>query len=540
VAFSIWDPFQGVAAGSGTPAGWSGPSFGSGTVELFSSGGAFSPHQWFDFTGQNLLTPTITPAASFTVWFAFNHQGYVNNGIVLLGNCQPAPPTMNDISAFGLVFEDDSTLSLYVGSIPSGGSVFSPNLMGNTGSVGATYPAGSGIWYFIQVNITLSLTMVSGVNRLTATGDVFVDGVRVLNGVSAISNTLIDADFLASSPLIHQFAWNQPNGSGPSGLGEVYVGPNVGSGVLAFPGNLWDFTVVGGSGYNPPTTTVTVSAGDATLTPVITGGVVTGILPTAPNQLGDSYGSAPTLTITDSSGDGSGASATAFLAPTPFRRAPQDPMEVGALPSNADIRSPQMVIEVATLAGSPPPPPVNPTTSGPTGGAGRFIFTPAFRMIPPPGKPRYKGCGRKPDCFAVPEREWVDQTYGTIVFNPQGAIPLPSPATGDTVIFSFLVPIGYDGMILGQYNIVTSTFTQGSGDIVWRIAAAGRYLKDRGDIVVSIGTNRRLYPVPGGLQLRSGNLVQFICNAQNTGGSLPPPGTAFVLAGLHGVFWPRK
>jgi hypothetical protein len=537
VAFYIWDPFQGVAVGSGTPSGWSGPSFGTGVVEAFSSGGAFTPHQWFSFSGNSLLSPTITPIASLTIWFAWNGTGYTNQGQFLLGNCQPASGA--DISAFGLAYEDDSTLSLYVGPLPSGGSVASPNLMGNTGTIaGASYPAG--VWYFLQVNIAISLTMVGGVNKLTATGDLFVDGVRVLNGVSAISNTYIDADFLSDIPLIHQLAWSQANGSGRSGFGEVYVADNVGSGVAGFPGNLWDFDITdGGTGYNPATTTVTVGAGDATLTPVITAGVVTGILPTAPNQLGDSYLIAPSITITDSSGDGSGATALANLAPTPFRRVPQAPMEVGQLPTNANLRVPQMVIEVATLAGSPPPPPVTPVTSMPAQGAGRFVFTPAFHIIPPPGKPSYKGCGRKPDCFAIPEREWVDQTYGTIVFNPQGAIPLPAPSSGDTVIFQFLVPIGYDGMILGQYNTLTAGFAQGSGDIVWRISAAGRYLKDRGNILVSIGTPQRLYPVPGGLQLRSGNLVQFIVSAPNAGGSLPAPGAANVLAGLHGVFWPR-
>lgn len=173
-------------------------------------------------------------------------------------------------------------------------------------------------------------------------------------------------------------------------------------------------------------------------------------------------------------------------------------------------------------------------------GGGGMVFRPIFCLVPPPGKPKYKGCAIKPKCYAIPEREWVDQTAGCIPFNPAGAIPLPSPADGDTVILSFRVPIGYDGMILGQYNALTANFTQGSGDIVWRISAAGRYLRDRGNILVTIGSPKRVYPVVGGLQLRSGNLVEFIVNAPNTGGSLPFPGAANVLAGLHGWFYPRK
>jgi hypothetical protein len=433
----------------------------------------------------------------------------------------------NDIPAFLVQFEDDQTISLYVGPVSGA------NLMGNTGSIGRSFPAG--VWFYLQINVALSLQTVSGVQRLKATADLFVDGVLLLSNVSAVSDTFVNTDFASSTPEIHQIAWFQGNGSGDAGLAEPYVGPSLGAGVGGFPGNLWEVTVTDpGAGYTAAT--ATVGAGNADLAATVAGGGVTAVIAAAPNYFGSGYGVAPGVTIT---GDGVGATATASLAPSPFRRVAQAVIEPATLPTTANIRIPQLLIEVATLAGpAPPPVPVVGAPSAASGG--RFIFQPVYCLVPPPGKPKYKGCGRKPDCFSVPEREWVDLPHGGRTFNPQGAILLPAPTAGDTVIFQFAVPIGYDGMILGQYNTLTAKFAQGSGDIVWRVSSSNRYLRDRGNILVSFGTTRKLDPIPGGLLIRSGALIQFIVNAGNAGGSLPAPGSAYVLAGLHGVFWPRK
>ncbi len=150
------------------------------------------------------------------------------------------------------------------------------------------------------------------------------------------------------------------------------------------------------------------------------------------------------------------------------------------------------------------------------------------------------GCGRKLDCFCVDERSWVEVPKGGVTFNPAGAIPLPDPAGGLTVILSFRVPFSYDGIILGQYHGLTQGFNEGAGDIVWRIRVDGRYLKDCGEMLVTLGNPKQLSPIYGGLMVKSGNLVEYLVDAPNGGGSLPVPGMANVLAGLHGWFWPRK
>jgi hypothetical protein len=138
--------------------------------------------------------------------------------------------------------------------------------------------------------------------------------------------------------------------------------------------------------------------------------------------------------------------------------------------------------------------------------------------------------------------------YGVVTFNELQAIPLPAPAAGEVVLFTFGVPIGYDGIITGQndgyINVGAGAFIEGSGDIVWRIAVnnatgAQRYLKDCGAILFSLGQLKNYQTIPGGIRLYSGNLVTLVATCPNTSGSLPPPGTGQIFAGLHGWFWPR-
>ena len=136
---------------------------------------------------------------------------------------------------------------------------------------------------------------------------------------------------------------------------------------------------------------------------------------------------------------------------------------------------------------------------------------------------------------------------GARTFNPKNGIPLPAPAAGDVTLFSFPVPVGYDGIILGQANGYINggfgQFVEGSGDLVWRIqvnaTGAVRYLKDCGEILVSLGQVNLLQTIQGGLRVYSGNQVSMVVAAPNTSGNLPAPGIGQVFGVLHGYFWPR-
>lgn len=132
---------------------------------------------------------------------------------------------------------------------------------------------------------------------------------------------------------------------------------------------------------------------------------------------------------------------------------------------------------------------------------------------------------------------------GAIHFNPPGVIPLPAAASGDVEVFTMKVPIGYDGVITGQFNVFTQGWAEGSGDLIWRVLVYDpiipRYLRDCGQILVTLGSVARYQTVHGGLLVRSGNTIAYIVNAPNTFGSLPPAGTGNIICGLHGYIWPR-
>lgn len=141
----------------------------------------------------------------------------------------------------------------------------------------------------------------------------------------------------------------------------------------------------------------------------------------------------------------------------------------------------------------------------------------------------------------------ITPPYGAITFNEFRTIPLPASAAGDVTLFTFAVPLGYDGIITGQsngyINAGAGAFIEGSGDLVWRIAVnentALRYLKDCGAIIFSLGQINNLQTAPGGLRIYSQNTVSMIVAAPNGSGSLPPPGIGQVFGSLHGWMWPR-
>lgn len=141
----------------------------------------------------------------------------------------------------------------------------------------------------------------------------------------------------------------------------------------------------------------------------------------------------------------------------------------------------------------------------------------------------------------------VTPPFGAVTFNEFRTIPLPAATDGDVALFTFKVPLGYDGIITGQSNGFINqgggAFIEGSGDLVWRIAvnenSALRYLKDQGAILFSLGQINNLQTALGGLRLYSQNTVSLIVAAPDVTGSLPPPGTGLVFASLHGWFYPR-
>ena len=120
---------------------------------------------------------------------------------------------------------------------------------------------------------------------------------------------------------------------------------------------------------------------------------------------------------------------------------------------------------------------------------------------------------------------------------------LPSPFDGtDTVIGSFRVPYGFDGVlnriICGFFN--GTGFVDGSGDIIWRVRINSVFARNLGDIRFQYGSLQNApFIIPGyGIKLVSGQTVTFLVDVP---ASSPIAGanSRLMLSGF-GWYWPRK
>lgn len=150
--------------------------------------------------------------------------------------------------------------------------------------------------------------------------------------------------------------------------------------------------------------------------------------------------------------------------------------------------------------------------------------------------------GRKP----YSQRPWVAMPEGGRRFQPIAILSVASltPGTDTLIPFPqpFYVPIGFDGVITDVVMNVDppagsgTGFVEGSGDLVWRLSADGRYLRDLGNVLVQIGSLTNPSPTPrGGLRVYSHNLIQFFVNFSgnnvNTGCN--------IVCSIKGWHWPQ-
>jgi len=357
----VFDPFQSMAVGApGPPPGWS-FSFGNGIVRAGGDGpGPYPPHNWYDIDTTGLFTPqfpgTGQAVGNLTCFFSLEieHGGPTGTIFQLYG---PPASGSTPVPLASLVQENDMTLSVYCqGSLPL--------LCGNSGVIPLTIQSSFGgnyKWYYVQLNISITSTTILGTQWMTVTTTLVVDGQTLFSG-SRVSDTVQIAALAAVG--VNQVSWQGEN----LGIEETVLCDQLAPG--SYPRGIWTVTVTaGGANYNPGTTTATLVGGTgsgAILSPVIdiSTGAITAILV---NAGGLGYTVTGAVVITDSSGLGSGASATAALAPSPFVRIPQavaeiaiEPttahvrmnqgvVELAKRPSTANVRIPQMVIEIATL-----------------------------------------------------------------------------------------------------------------------------------------------------------------------------------------------
>lgn len=146
------------------------------------------------------------------------------------------------------------------------------------------------------------------------------------------------------------------------------------------------------------------------------------------------------------------------------------------------------------------------------------------------------------------QRPWVSMPAEGRRFKPlTGILSVPpGPFTGlDTTVLTEVVPVGYDGVITdvvcGIYPGLAgfTGFVEGSGDLVWRLTANSRHLRDMGNILTSLGSLTAPNPVPrGGLRVWSqDSLVFSVAFAVGAQARIAPD--ARVVCSITGWYYPR-
>ncbi len=134
---------------------------------------------------------------------------------------------------------------------------------------------------------------------------------------------------------------------------------------------------------------------------------------------------------------------------------------------------------------------------------------------------------------------WIRAPKDYVPFRKVSAIPTPLAISGDVEVLNFQVPHGYDGLIAGLFHLYTGPgFREGGGDIEWRLRINQTYAIHLGQVLVTLGSQAQSYLLDGGIQIQSGQRIQYIVSAPNLSGGILPLASQIV-CGLEGLFYAR-
>lgn len=121
------------------------------------------------------------------------------------------------------------------------------------------------------------------------------------------------------------------------------------------------------------------------------------------------------------------------------------------------------------------------------------------------------------------------------------SVALPAAEGVETLLLSYRIPYGYEGVLVTVTCLFTGTgFSEGSGDITWRVRNNFRFYKDLGAIEISLGDLEFPYPLEGGgYQVWSNDLIRFY-TVLGAGalGRLAPDGR--IVVGITGWIYPNS
>lgn len=138
---------------------------------------------------------------------------------------------------------------------------------------------------------------------------------------------------------------------------------------------------------------------------------------------------------------------------------------------------------------------------------------------------------------------WVEMPPGGEPFDVIRDIATPDSNDTETVVLSYQIPFGFDGVILGIGNLFSGgTFEEGSGDLVWRIrvgqpGTSGRPVRNYSNIRTSMGGFSAPRDVFGGILVHSEDYITY--TVTHASGSPIVPGGTVVICNVAGFYWPR-
>lgn len=157
----------------------------------------------------------------------------------------------------------------------------------------------------------------------------------------------------------------------------------------------------------------------------------------------------------------------------------------------------------------------------------------------PPEPASSQAIGSIPNPAATQRRVWLEEPPGSIPFDEQatGAIPpanVPPAPPMDTVILTFAVPQGFDGVIKWITNVLSPEQPFPPGSLVWKILANGRPIRNFGNITVEKGTiaqGREVSPI----RIFSGDIISYTISQ-----IAPSALTGTTVVSATGYYYPSK
>ena len=139
------------------------------------------------------------------------------------------------------------------------------------------------------------------------------------------------------------------------------------------------------------------------------------------------------------------------------------------------------------------------------------------------------------------QQPWVAMPPNGEPFDLVEAIVAPDPAAVDTVVITFPVAPGWEGVIKGVGNLYQGAgYIEGvTGQIEWRIRVNNRFLRGYENIQTSLGSLAAQRPVEGGHRIYSQDLVEYLVRIP-IGSPLATGGTNTCIAMLTGWVYPVK